>query len=189
MIIEITGRHGSITEGLKQHAKERLEQALKFAPNLVSAHVVLDSEKQRQMAEMIVGGPGLHATVHAESEDAYVSIDRCAEKLRAQLEKATGKRKDRRRKGHSHEDRAAAERAAIEDEMERQADDEAAAASPPEPVRASVKVRSLEYAEAVQLLPGSEEGLIVYADSVTARMSILFQREDGTHVVLEAEQA
>lgn len=185
MIIEITGRHGSITEGLKQHARDRLDQALRHGPDLVSAHVVLDSEKQRQMAEIIVSGPGLHATVHADSDDAYLSIDRCAEKLRHQLEKHQGKRKDRRRKGHSHEDRAAAERAAIEEEMARQADLEATA--PPEPVRASVQLRTMEYAEAFALLPATDEGLVVYSDSVSSRTTILFQREDGTHVLLEAE--
>jgi putative sigma-54 modulation protein len=185
MIIEITGRHGSITEGLKQHAKDRLDQALRHAPDLVSAHVILDSEKQRQMAEIIVGGPGLHATVHAESEDAYTSIDRCAEKLRHQLEKHHGKRKDRRRRGHSHEDRAEAERAAIENELARQAEEEAVA--PPEPVRANVVLRSLDYAEAYALLPATDEGLVAYTDSASSRTCILFQREDGTPVVLEAE--
>lgn len=185
MITEITGRHGSITEGLKQHAREKLDQALKHAPPLVSAHVVLDAEKQRQMAEMIVSGPGLHAAVHAESEDAYASIDRCAEKLRHQLEKLIGKRKDRRRKGHDGEARAEAELAAMEEAAAALGDE--APAPPPEPVRASVRVRGLAYPEAVALLPASDDGLVVYKDAETGAISILYQREDGSHVVLAAE--
>jgi len=185
MIIEITGRHGSITEGLKQHARDRLDQALRHSPELVSAHVVLDYEKQRQMAEIIVSGPGLHATVHAESEDAYLSLDRCAEKLRHQLEKAQGKRRDRRRKGHSHEDRAEAERAAIEEELARTTADDGTAL--PEAVRTSVRLSKLEYGEAVARLPASDEGLVVYLDATSSAIQILFTREDGTHVILEAE--
>ena len=185
MITEITGRHGSITEGLKQHAREKLDQALKHAPQLVSAHVVLDSEKQRQMAEIIVSGPGLHATVHAESEDAYLSIDRCAEKLRHQLEKLLGKRKDRRRKGRDGEARAEAEVAAIEETLEQEGGEPAG--PPPEPVRASVRIQALAYAEAFALLSASDDGLVVYRDSETGATSILFQREDGSHVVLAAE--
>lgn len=187
MITEITGRHGSITDGLKQHALERLEQALKHAPELVSAHVILDAEKQRQFAEIIVLGPGLHATVHAESDDPYLSLDRCAEKLRHQLEKVLGKRKDRRRKGRDGEARVAAELAAVEEALARGEEPSAPAPPLPELIRATVSLSSMSAHEALALLPISDEGLVVFLDSSSKRTSILFQREDGSHVVLEAQ--
>jgi putative sigma-54 modulation protein len=185
MIIEITGRHGSVTEGLKQHARDRLDQSLKHAPSVVSAHVILDSEKERQMAEMIVTGPGLTATVHAESDDAYLSVDRCAEKLRSQLEKLLGKRKDRRRKGHSHEARVEAELAAMAEAMARAEEAGGTLATPI--VRASVRLQALRQEEALERLPSAEDGLLLYRDADTERLSVLFQREDGSLVVLEAE--
>ena len=109
MIIELTSRHGSLSEELRDHADQKLRQAIKHVDEIVSAHVVLDVEKERQMAEIVVYGRNLTATVHAESNDAWASVDRAAEKLRNQLEKHHSKLKSRRRRGQGHAVAAQAE--------------------------------------------------------------------------------
>lgn len=197
MIIEITGRHVSISEALREHARSRLEQVLKRTDDVVSAHVILDVEKTRQMAEMIVHGRNLTATVHAESEDLHLSVDRAAEKLRHQLERHASKRKERRRRGHSHEANAEAELAAMEEAREQLGTEgeqpatatAASAAAPAIRRRVLEAIRTLSVAEATRELDTHEDGVFVYRDAASSRLTVLFRRGDGELGAIETGAA
>ena len=92
MQISITGRHMELSEALREHAQGRLEQLNAEFPRLQSAHMVMDIEKHRQMAELVVHAPN-HVVVDAkeETDDMYASIDRAFEKAERQLRRLRDK--------------------------------------------------------------------------------------------------
>ena len=88
MQISVTGRHMEVTESLRDFAHERVEHELADFPRILHAHVILASEKHRQIAEIVVQGPH-HMRVEAkeESNDMYASITGAVEKTAKQIEK------------------------------------------------------------------------------------------------------
>src|SRR5258706_4912815 len=74
--IKVTGRHVSVTEPIKDYAVSRIEHLHLDYPRIIEAHVILDVEKIRHFAEII-----LHCTNHITIEsshttdDMYASID------------------------------------------------------------------------------------------------------------------
>ena len=95
MQTSITGRHMELTDSLREHAMNRLEKLNSEFPRLQSAQIVLDVEKHRQMAEVIVHAPN-HVVVDAKEEtsDLYASIDGAIEKAEKQLRKIRDKMVD-----------------------------------------------------------------------------------------------
>lgn len=95
MQISITGRHMELTDALREHTENRLEKLNSEFPRLLDAQVILDWEKHRQLAEIIVHAPN-HVTVEAKEEtsDMYASIDSAVDKATKQLRKIRDKMVD-----------------------------------------------------------------------------------------------
>lgn len=95
MQTSITGRHMELTDSLREYALSRLEKIDSEFPRLQSAHVVLDVEKHRQLAEVVIQGPN-HVVVDAKEEtsDMYASIDGALGKAEKQLRKIRDKMVD-----------------------------------------------------------------------------------------------
>ena len=186
MILEVTARHGDLSDDLREHAEEKVHDALKHAERIVSAHVVLDVEKERQMAEIIVYGRNLTATVHAESQDPWISVDRAAEKLKHQLQRHHSKKISRRRRGLTHEHAAQAELEAMAQAAEQEED--GAPAPPPMPVtRSTVSPVSLSLTAACASFEVSEDEVMLFRDSGSGRLAVLYRDPEGELAMLETE--
>jgi putative sigma-54 modulation protein len=198
MIIDITSRHVSVTDDIKEHAERRLGQILRHVGELVSAHVVLDEEKERSTAEMVVHGRHLTAAVHAEAGDFRTAIDRATAKIRHQLERHHSRTLGRRRVGRRHvardEAREAAELAAVEAATSaaraarrRAKDDETLA---PKVVRLSIrKLKSLTVDQAAAEVTRGDDGFLVFRNSDSDRIGVLYRRGDGNLSLVEAGTA
>lgn len=90
--ISVTGRHVSVTEAIKEYARKKISNIGIDFPRILSAQVILDVEKYRHIAEVIVHCNN-HITIEAQevSEDMYASIDQAVSKLMRQLRKAKTK--------------------------------------------------------------------------------------------------
>jgi putative sigma-54 modulation protein len=95
MKVSITGRHMELTNAIREHAESRLAKTLDEFPRLMSAHMILDVEKYRQIAELVIHAPN-HVEVDAkdESSDMYASIDGAVDKAMKQLRKMRDKMVD-----------------------------------------------------------------------------------------------
>ena len=100
MQISITGRHVDVTEAMRDYAHSKVEHALSGFPRIESVHVILDVEKYRHHAEVVVQAKN-HIRVDAQevSDDMYVSIDRAVEKAQKQLRRLRDKVQDHKAKG------------------------------------------------------------------------------------------
>jgi putative sigma-54 modulation protein len=101
MEISVTGRHVGVTPAIKEYATKKLDHIGIDFPRILSAHFILDVEKYRHIAELVLQC-GNHITIEAReiSEDLYASIDRVVDKVARQMRKYKTKIQNHRpRKG------------------------------------------------------------------------------------------
>jgi putative sigma-54 modulation protein len=96
MNVHVTARHFQMTDDVREHAIHRVGKIEKFGHALMDAHVVLDVEKHRQIAEVSVIGKQLNVMASAESHDMIQSIDDACEKVQVQIKRHADKARDRR---------------------------------------------------------------------------------------------
>jgi putative sigma-54 modulation protein len=88
MDITMTGRHLEITPAIRDHAEKKLEQIGIDFPRILNAHYILEVNKFRHIAELILHC-GNHITIEARDveEDIYASIDKVVDKVARQMRK------------------------------------------------------------------------------------------------------
>ncbi len=94
MEIIVSGRHLSVTEAVKNYAKEKLEAILSPYHKIGNVRIVLDVQKTRCKAEVIVHGKNLDMEADAESYDMLESIDAAIVKIGHQISKHFDKIQD-----------------------------------------------------------------------------------------------
>ncbi len=83
-----TFRNTDTSDAVKDYATEKLTTSLrKFINQDVDAHVILDVEKRRQIAELTIHCYGHDFVCKDESESMYKSVDAIVEKISKQLRK------------------------------------------------------------------------------------------------------
>lgn len=88
MNISVTCRHMDLTDALRDHAEGAVGDALSNFPRIEYVHVILDVQRHRHLAEVVIQGKD-HIRVEgtADSDDMYNSIDRAVEKAERQMRK------------------------------------------------------------------------------------------------------
>jgi len=86
--IKVTGRHVSITPAIKDYAEKKIEGLHLDYPKIIEALVILNVEKYRQSAEIVLVCNN-HITIEAtaETDDMYASIDQVISKIAQQMRK------------------------------------------------------------------------------------------------------
>ncbi|MDA3923492.1 MAG: HPF/RaiA family ribosome-associated protein [Kiritimatiellae bacterium] len=93
MSIEVTLRHNSANEGLKQYAEVRAEKILLQFPKVDSIHVVLDMQRHLFEAEFVVHQKGVTAVgVKEHASSPHAAIDTAGARAEKQLRKLHDKR-------------------------------------------------------------------------------------------------
>ncbi|MFT5122762.1 MAG: putative sigma-54 modulation protein [Candidatus Omnitrophota bacterium] len=88
MKVNITCRHMEVTPALRDHAQQAVENALAEFPRIEHVHLIMDVEKYRHFAEVVVQAKN-HIRVEGkeESDDMYFSIESALGKAQKQLRK------------------------------------------------------------------------------------------------------
>ncbi len=92
----ITARHFDLSSEMKKKAEAEIEGLRKFFDNIISAELILDSEKHRKKAELKIRVYNQTLTATADTDDIYSSIAAAVEKIKGRLKKYKGKLKDKR---------------------------------------------------------------------------------------------
>jgi putative sigma-54 modulation protein len=96
MLKTITARHFELSEEMKEKAEREIDGLKRFFDKIISAELILNSEKHRKRAEIRIKVYNQTLTAAADTDDIYSSIDSAIEKIKAQLKKYKGKLKDKR---------------------------------------------------------------------------------------------
>lgn len=95
MAIEVTARHMNATEEIQEYARGKGAMLEDEFPRIEHIHFVLDVEKHRQLATVVVQAKNRIRTEAKESSDSIrTSIDQAVDKIERQLRKLRDKVQD-----------------------------------------------------------------------------------------------
>jgi putative sigma-54 modulation protein len=176
MRIEVTGRHIDVTPAIKAHVEnELIKLSNMFPDDSALAHFVVEVEKNRQKAEVVltIGERTLTATI--VDKDLYLAISRVVQKVEKQALRLKEKRVDRR-----HGATKTAVIAPMPD------GDVLAAPAPPRIVEAnSYAVKPMTAEEAVIRLEEDTNQFLVFRDAENESLSVIYKRNDGNYGLIQ----
>ena len=179
--IKVTGRHVDITEPIRQYAVKKIEGLHLDYPRIIEAQVILDIEKFRHNAEVILHCAN-HITIEASAEtsDMYASIDEVMAKIARQMRKYKTKimRTHRPRRGdevvHLEEHVLSAEPMEHHEEAE------------PNVIQTErYPVKPMFVDEAVLQLEMSSRQFVVFLNARTEKVNVLYRRKSGDFGLIE----
>ena len=92
MNVEITGRHVVITPAIRAYVMKRLRKLVKILGEDISFHVIINVQKVRQTAEILLKSKSLDLAGKGQTDDMYASIVRAIDKLERQALKHKNKK-------------------------------------------------------------------------------------------------
>jgi putative sigma-54 modulation protein len=178
--VKVTGRHVSVTEAIKDYATSRVEHLHLDYPRIIEAHVILDVEKHRHFAEIILHCAN-HITIEAsnETDDMYASIDGVTAKIAQQMRKYKAKiqRNHRPRQSIRHIEEQVLEISAAFHETEE---------AEPEVIKTErYPVKPMFVDEAVLQIEMSNRQFVVFLNAKTEKINILYRRKDDGFGLME----
>ncbi|MCF7792216.1 MAG: ribosome-associated translation inhibitor RaiA [Victivallales bacterium] len=94
MSIIVSVRNGSISDTLKSYAEQKAQTIINEYSKITSVRVIMDTQKSRYKAEIILRGKNIDIEAENESYDMYESVDIAAEKVDKQLRRHLDKIQD-----------------------------------------------------------------------------------------------
>jgi putative sigma-54 modulation protein len=98
MEVNVTFRHADSSEVLKNHIEEKIRKLSKYFIKPTLAHVTLNVEGARHIAEITLSENHGIFNAREGSHDMYLSVDRALQKIERQLKKYKEKIKDHHKK-------------------------------------------------------------------------------------------
>ena len=170
MDIAVTFRHMEPADSLRTYAEEKISKIQKYLDSPSEAHIVLTVEKFRHLADVTLSLDGTTIKGVEETEDMYSAIDQVMDKIEKQVKRYRSKLRDRRtenRKGEETED--------------------AAVLSPEEPIIETEKLvaKPMDPEEAAMQLDMSQQDFLVFRNSRTLEINVIYKRRDGNLGLIE----
>jgi putative sigma-54 modulation protein len=182
MQVNITARHLDLTPALADYVQKKLDRVSRHFKAVVRAHVILELEKRRHIAEIVVHASGHHDfRAKGESVDLYAAVDLVAEKLHKHM----ARQKDKRVRGRRGSRRAVIEMPAVFPALpDALANGDETLAPPITQVR-RLAPRSLTATEAIEEMERKNfQFLVFYNDDL---VNVVYKRKDGTYGLLELD--
>jgi len=178
MSVEFTGRHAQWTPTLRELAEERAQRLERHLGGPATVRVVLSHEKHRFGVEVIATHRRRLWKAQEETADPRAAMTLAFEKVDAQAKRDSERRRDRKHRGAT----ATAplkQKAVLEEAPPRVS---ALAVSIERRIvrsgqRSPIKPMSVE--EAALRIDGSKLEFLVFRDSGTEKISVLYRRRDG----------
>lgn len=179
MRIEYTGRQTEVPPQLRSLAERKLRKLAKVLRGITSVHVILASDKHRQIAEVSAHSPHLDLTATEETGDFAVSLATVIDKLTRQAQRHMGKLRERKRRGPA---RATALWSGV------LGSGPAGAEGGPRVIKSRrFVVKPMTVDEAVLEVGSTGDGVLVFRDAATERVNVLYKRGDGNLGLIEPE--
>ena len=178
--VKVTGRHFPITDAINECVTRKIEGLHLDYPKIIEAHVILEVEKYRHSAEIVLVCSN-HITIEAreETDDMYVAIDAVTNKIARQMRKYKTRllRKHRPRKDivQHLDEQVLHPEPTEEDEHQEHA-----------VVRTErFPVKPMFVDEAVLQLEMSHRQFLVFLNARSARVNVLYRRKSGDFGLIE----
>jgi ribosomal subunit interface protein len=97
-VVEYTGRHTEVPPKVRAISERKLRKLAKLLPGITHVHVILATDKHRQIAEVSAHSPLRTVTAVEESTDLGASLATAVEKLTRQAQRHVGRLRQRKRR-------------------------------------------------------------------------------------------
>ncbi|HEX5708056.1 MAG TPA: ribosome-associated translation inhibitor RaiA [Pyrinomonadaceae bacterium] len=176
---EFTGRHVDVTPAIRRHVREHFGKVehLFDGSTTARAHVIIDVVKNRQTAEILLHWRDHTLTATDTNADMYQALSRAITKIEKQAVKLKKKIIERKQ--------SATPLSALAP------DDGQLAASAPAPTGPRIinargyRVKPMTAEEAALTVAEDTNQFIVFRDSETNRLSVLYKRKDGNYGLIQ----
>jgi len=172
MKVKIAERHTAQSDALRAYVIEKTEVLERYFDRIISVDVVLSVEKERQIADFhahLINRKIIKA--HEESPDMYTSIDKAIDRLKRQLVKYKDHLKGSRSRGMGDGSKTAPVAGKGEHK---------------EILRTGIHFhKPMTPEEAALQLDAVEKGFLVFINSETDQVSIIFHRQNGHYGLIE----
>jgi len=173
MNVEITGRHVVITPAIRSYILKHLRKFDRLFGDDVNFHVILDVEKERHTAEILLKSRLLDLTGKGETDDMYSSLVRAIEKLERQAIKnktrlIETKRQKAKAKSVQKKSFISVSRTAPRTEKEMVILEE------------EVPGRPMSVEDALAELGQSEYQFVAFRNEESGSLNVLYRRRDGS---------
>ena len=183
MDIRFLGKKVTVSEGMREHIREKLLKLDKYAPRLVEAHVVVKKEKYVYTIEVTLLAKNLRAYGEGSSkESVFTATDQACARIEKQLKRFREKQKDH----HKHDHAGPELRSALLTDEE--PEPVSSAAEEPRVIRArSFAPKPMSIEEASLQLGVSKKPFLVFRNASNKKVNVIFKREDGQHGLIDPD--
>ena len=182
MNFEYVGRSFQVDSQVRAYAEEKLDKAMKFLEEPVEVRVTLEVEKHRQIADIHVSHR--HGTIQAteETDNMYEAMNLAADKVEKQARRARKKQVDRRRRpGRKRAEQPVWPMEVLDRRSVGQGEG-------PRIIKTSaLQIKPMSIEEAALQLESSKNDFVVFRDSRSDRVHVLYKRRDENYGLIAPE--
>ncbi|HAA05247.1 MAG TPA: ribosome-associated translation inhibitor RaiA [Syntrophobacteraceae bacterium] len=177
MQINLTFRNVEPAVSLREYTEAKIARVKKYVEEPVEAHVVLKVEKFRHIVEVSIDANGLRINGTEETDDMYSAIDMVVDKIEAQVRKYRDKlRRHKPAEGVKH----------LPVSMNVLASSELEEDQEPQVIKTEqFYAKPMDVDEAIMQLDLANNEFLVFTNSRTHRLNVLYRRQDGHYGLIE----
>lgn len=176
MKFEYTGRHLEVTPALRSHVENHFDKIKHlFDGDGNKAHVVIDVEKGRHRAEIILHWRDHVLTATSTVSDMYQSLSQTIDKIEKQALKLKNKVIDK----HQKKKKTVVAAVPIDDVGAE------SNTSPRIMDVESYRVKPMTAEEAALRIKGEDYQFVVFRDSENEKISVIYKRKDGNYGLIQ----
>jgi putative sigma-54 modulation protein len=183
MQVAVTFRHMETDEGVKAYVKEKVQKLQKYIENPREVHVVLAVEKFRHIAEITIIGNGGTFNSQGRDNDLYAAIDQMVEKMERQIRE--WREKGRRKRSNPSFLKGPLQRGGKNRGGEEEEEGEGEGESPSLIQKKHTIAKRMSLEEAVSQLTLSKKDFLVFINSDSGQMNVVYRSKDGSYEWVE----
>ena len=176
MRFEYTGRHVEVSPAIRKHVEDHFKKLeYIFNGSAEWVHAIIDVEKSRHIAELIVHWRDHTLTAKDINADMYLALTRAIAKIEKQALKLKTKKIDRKQGAQKASKVAPSPDGSVE-----------ASPRPPRIINARrYTIKPMTAEEAALQLSSDPDQFLVFRDADTDRVGVLYTRTDGNFGLIE----
>lgn len=181
MQVTTTFRHMEQSEALKSYAEEKLDRVAKYIDEPINAQVYFAVEKKiRHIVEIVISAKGISTKASEATNDMYAAVDAVIDKIERQLKRYKEKIKTHKPAG-AENGRQISKKIFEGESIETSA----------EPVVIRTKTETakpMSVDEAVMQMNLLHKDFIVFTDSTSNEINVLYRRKDSNYGLIEPQR-
>jgi len=183
--ITVTVRHEQVTDSLREYARKKIEGLHLDYPKIIEAKAILDVQKNRQIAEIILFCTN-HITIeaHTEGRDMYAALDETIEKIARRMRKHKTRLLKKNRPHRNESIRYIEERYFNDTAMDHPEESEL----DPEPFIVfpdNYAVKTMYKEDAIMELELTQRPFVLYKSARRDCLTIIYRRKDGEYAAMD----